>query len=72
MAAAYTNISAATLAAYLGVDADEALAVALSAGWGQDGDFVVPRPPAQRKQQQTELAQLEQLTSYLVFLERKT
>eukprot|EP00698_Gefionella_okellyi_P008222 TRINITY_DN2028_c0_g1_i1.p1 TRINITY_DN2028_c0_g1~~TRINITY_DN2028_c0_g1_i1.p1 ORF type:complete len:197 (-),score=50.19 TRINITY_DN2028_c0_g1_i1:559-1149(-) len=69
--AAYTNISVADVAQYLGVSADVAAQISTQEGWAVDKatNLVTPTRPTDTKVRRTGLAQLQQLTQYAVALE---
>eukprot|EP01099_Mayorella_cantabrigiensis_P006953 TRINITY_DN5975_c0_g1_i1.p1 TRINITY_DN5975_c0_g1~~TRINITY_DN5975_c0_g1_i1.p1 ORF type:complete len:217 (-),score=58.05 TRINITY_DN5975_c0_g1_i1:21-635(-) len=69
---AYSSISIADCSAFLGLSPEETVAFTLSQGWNQEQQtlFLVPKRQPEDVTQKTGIAQLQQLTEYMVALEQ--
>jgi len=68
---AYQVISLSHCAELLSLTKQQTVEHVTKLKWVIEGDFVLPRRPTTNKQQETSLAQLNQLTTYMTHLEEK-
>jgi len=68
---AYSSISAEKAASLVGETKEDTIKKAKGYNWTVEGDYILPKPIPTPKVQSVGIEQLNQLTEYVIWLERK-